>query len=240
MRSILAGLRRLVIPWGSRTAPRIVMATDDPMAEALFQDAAIIFYFNETHAMILSIEQDGFPDPTTAGQLHIFAGRSDGTFLAQYLDCDYDVTLDESRCQVGANVDTLFLGSGGGGDVRILGDSLEITIDTWHDMTLGNGWTDRANHTPLQYTHSPTSDHTMLIGQIVPGTLTDGTVIATLPVGYRPSNEVVILARRGASVFCTLAVQSNGQIQIFDAAGSGATLVQIPPTVIPLDAISGL
>lgn len=240
MRSILAGLRRLVIPWGSRTAPRIVLGTDDPLAVATFQDAAMVFYFNDTHAMVMAIEQDGFPDPETAGQLHIFAGSTDGSFLAQYLDCDYDVTLNESRCQVGANVDTLFLGSSGGGDVRILGDSLEIDVDDWHDMTLGNGWTDRAGHTPLQYRHTPTSEHVMILGQIVPGTLTNATVIATLPAGYRPPNEILILCRRGASAFCTLAIQSNGQIQIFDAAGSGATLVQIPPTIFPTDAISGL
>jgi hypothetical protein len=230
----------LVIPWGSRSAPRIVLGTDDPLAVAAFQDAAMVFYYRDDQAFIVSVEQVGVPDPEDYGQLHVFAGDSAGNFLSQYLDCDYDVTNTASRMQLGGQVDVLHIGAGGvtSRDVNIhsnvsIDDELHIDIDTWHDMTLLNGWTDRAGHTPLQYRHTPSSDHVTLVGQIVPGTLVDGTTVATLPVGYRPSKEILIPARKGASAMCSLNVATNGNIQIFDAAG--AALVQLYPTAFPLD-----
>lgn len=59
MRSILAGLRSLVVPWGRRTAPRIVIGGEDPIATAFGQDAAIVFYVSDTQAYILSTDDAG-------------------------------------------------------------------------------------------------------------------------------------------------------------------------------------
>lgn len=101
MRSILAGLRRLVVPWGATTGPRVVIATDDPLMVALSQDAAILWYWNDTHAFIASVEQSGSPD---FGQFHLFAADQSGFFLAQFIDIDYDIAAVDSQLTLGGNV----------------------------------------------------------------------------------------------------------------------------------------
>lgn len=45
MRSILAGLRKLVIPWGEKVNKRIVLGSDDPVAVAANADPSIVFYW---------------------------------------------------------------------------------------------------------------------------------------------------------------------------------------------------
>jgi len=99
MRSILAGLRRLVVPWGATSGPRVVIATDDPIMDSLSQDAAIMWYWNDDHAFMASVEQSGSPD---FGQFHLFATTA-GFALAQYLDCDYDIATSDSEVTLGQN-----------------------------------------------------------------------------------------------------------------------------------------
>lgn len=54
VRSFLAGLRQLVVPWGARNAPRIVIGGEDPLAQFFSQDAAIVFYVSADQAFLLS------------------------------------------------------------------------------------------------------------------------------------------------------------------------------------------
>lgn len=155
------------------------------------------------------------------------------------------ITLDAGpggTTAVGALVaGSMFANSWSGADVTVSDD---LTVQnggdffnnshTWTKPALQNGWTNRGGIFPdLQYRRYPTSQHVQICGEIVPGTLADGTLIATLPAGFRPVDPMMIICRDAASSVCFLQVNSNGQILIFDAAGS--TLVQITPTVIPLD-----
>lgn len=114
---------------------------------------------------------------------------------------------------------------------------LEITgllsTTPWAKPTLVNGWTNRGGIYPDFQYRTIASNQLQIVGEIVPGTLVNGTVITTLPAGFRPVDPVLIPARKGASAVAYLQLDSTGQVQIFDGAGS--TLVQISPTLIPLD-----
>ena len=63
----------------------------------------------------------------------------------------------------------------------------------WSTLTLQNGWTkyNSAAYSPAQYKKSADGIVTIR-GLIKGGTTTAGTVLATLPVGYRPSARVIV------------------------------------------------
>lgn len=72
MRSFLAGLRRLVIPWGAADdQPRIVIATDDPLTDGI-NDATVNFYWDKGRGYSMGVERSG-TGPTARGQLRISA-----------------------------------------------------------------------------------------------------------------------------------------------------------------------
>lgn len=71
----------------------------------------------------------------------------------------------------------------------------------WCALTLQNGWLVNANPTVFtipQYTKS-TDGVVSLEGFIASGTTTAGTVITTLPVGYRPASSLLIEVYTGAT-----------------------------------------
>lgn len=108
-------------------------------------------------------------------------------------------------------------------------------VETWHGATLVNGWTNRGSGFPaFSYRKVPSPAASIqIVGQIVPGTLTDGTTVTTLPVGYRPTTPEMWVARKGASAQAWFELNTDGTIKIFDAAGS--SLIQSNSTILPLD-----
>lgn len=70
MRSILAGLRTLVVPWGATQPPRIVIGTDDPLAQSLSQESAIVFYTETAGGFVWSNFYD--VGPPKLDQLALF------------------------------------------------------------------------------------------------------------------------------------------------------------------------
>lgn len=87
-------------PDAGTTDPRIYIGPNDPIAQSLSQDAAIVFYFAQDRAFFLSVEQSGGPDD---GQLHLWCTANDipGNFH-QLVDIDYDVTNDSVQFTVAA------------------------------------------------------------------------------------------------------------------------------------------
>lgn len=102
MRSFLAGLRRLVIPWGtSGDQPRIVIATDDPLAST-FSDAAISFYYGLGAGFVASVDRDG----NGAGIWRLSAAPAGAPFSDrnEYLHAEYnpaDPILDSVEMTTG-------------------------------------------------------------------------------------------------------------------------------------------
>lgn len=215
---------------------RTFIGPDDPIAVAAFQQTAIVQYFAAAYAFLLSVEQ--FGNPPDIGQWHLWVGDTSGFFHAQFIDCEYDVDLGLSSMHLGITVDLLRI-SATGNEVQLQGsvtveDEFFMDIDTWHKPTLVNGWTNAGGRAAFQYRKTPTSDHIQIVGNIVPGTLADNTVITTLPVGFRPTHAMPIICRDVANGVCSLELQTNGEVRCFDVV-AGSTLVQIYPIVIPLD-----
>ena len=90
--------------------------------------------------------------------------------------------------------------------------------NTWTNLTLQNGWVSYgAAFASPQYTKA--ADGLVTIkGLVSSGTMTAGTVIATLPVGYRPSNRLLIT---GVSVnaYCRIDIDNTGNI-VFESGSN--------------------
>lgn len=97
--------------------------------------------------------------------------------------------------------------------------SAKIGIPAWTAMTLGNGWTNTGSgQVTAQYRVWSLTNEIEIIGTITPGTITDGTVIATLPVTPNSIlNQVVQVQGNSAAPVATpcLTLVASGQLQCF-------------------------
>lgn len=93
----------------------------------------------------------------------------------------------------------------------------------WTNLTLQNGWvyyTSPAYYSTPQYTKG--SDGVVsLKGLIKSGTGTSGTIITTLPVGYRPSARLLYGTVSGSQVYTRFDILPTGDIMIVGTANSG-------------------
>jgi hypothetical protein len=149
------------------------------------------------------------------------------------LDVDGRITMSEGEADpsthtgkttIYSNTDNELIAKDSSGNLSTI-----ATFDGWNNLTLQNSWVTFGSETP-QYTKR--SDETVWVhGSVANGTTTDGTVIATLPVGYRPS----IVERTMNFGFQTpssnyhilILVQTNGEIQYFGLGNTPNTVVNI-------------
>ena len=80
----------------------------------------------------------------------------------------------------------------------------------WTNLTLQNGWVVYPGLTTPQYTKD-TDGIVTVKGFIQSGTITSGTVIATLPAGYRPK-EVILLGGAAWDAYSRIDILPNGDI----------------------------
>lgn len=120
MRSNIANiLKRLTIPYGAREdQPRIVLATDDPLAVAAGQSAAQVFYWNRDRAVLQSIqyvpEADRLPGDPEA-RFRIAAYQAAGyELLADAFVVKVFPTGGVSTAVAGSDVLLSAVGPGGG------------------------------------------------------------------------------------------------------------------------------
>lgn len=115
---------------------------------------------------------------------------------------------------------------------------LTIAPGAWQTATLLAGWTNRGAGFPVMAYRKEDNNKTVrLIGQIVPGTKTDGTAIFTLPVGYRPSTEAggLMVHASNGNLGATMQANTSGNVTI-QGTGAGVTVLLISVT-FPLDAV---
>jgi hypothetical protein len=95
---------------------------------------------------------------------------------------------------------------------------------TWTNFTLGNGWTNLGSPYNLNAGYRmEVTGCVRLRGVVVGGTKTDGTVIATLPTGFRPTADQIIPVGNGTSggVLPNIRIRAaTGNIEIFGMAAS--------------------
>lgn len=86
------------------------------------------------------------------------------------------------------------------------------TMGETYNATLQNGWSSGSG---LRYSKNDLNQ-LHIRGNMVAGTITPGTVIATLPEGYRPYNTVSIATYNmsGAKITSGIAISPNGNLAI--------------------------
>jgi hypothetical protein len=121
-------------------------------------------------------------------------------------------------------------GDANGHSMSRYADSVGDTWKRWSRvemaLTLQNSWMDFASGwAPPRYSISD-DGYVQLQGRIKSGTITGGTTVTTLPVGFRPSNAVdfVVPTNAGTGQFF---VNSNGTVQIL--IGGDATYMSLNP-----------
>lgn len=99
----------LTLPPGASTSdPRIYLGPDDPIADSIGQDAAIVFYWGADRAFILSVENSG--GAGEHGQLHLWSSAP-GDGLTQYIDLDHEVG-GEKYATYGQQLDRILMNPG--------------------------------------------------------------------------------------------------------------------------------
>lgn len=86
-------------------------------------------------------------------------------------------------------------------------------IPPWQNLVLANGWNHHQQYNNVQYSKS-FDGVVYLRGSANKGKTTNETVIGTLPVGFRPSQSLYVLALNNSYTVAILGIYSNGNIVI--------------------------
>lgn len=133
------------------------------------------------------------------GMRHIFPRSASTASLDIRIEEDGDVTL--------LNKGAPFSGIWLSGIFFFPGSTLYL----WQPLSPQNGWTNSGGgNVPLRATKDA-SDRIHMQGIAVQGTYSSGTVITTLPSGFRPGNNQ-ILSARGDSGFNSMEVTTSGNV----------------------------
>lgn len=109
----------------------------------------------------------------------------------------------------------------------------------WKTLVTGNSWAGRAGYQGPCYRLVPyPENHVEIVAHVVNGTATNGILLATLPVGYRPAHIARIPMSGGTGstghVSGTAEIATNGEITMWDFVWSGAWCQSIVG-MFPLD-----
>lgn len=114
-------------------------------------------------------------------------------------------------------------GGGGWTGLAMLWHTGNLTDSGWQSLTLQNGWTNTGGAWATAQCRKFGSKVTVR-GVISPGTTANGTLIATLPTGFRPSaQQQFVVGALALGAPTNMRVATNGQITIYDASGSQPT-----------------
>lgn len=130
------------------------------------------------------------------------------------------------------------------GDIQVVGKivaDVSGAAETWHPLVLQNGWTNIGGFdVTAQYRKVASPANCVhIVGDIHPGTKTDTTVIANLPVGYRPAhNQIfpvsidVLPTGRTAQVV----IFASGDITIIGVNTANLSYLNLGGIILSLDA----
>ncbi len=108
-----------------------------------------------------------------------------------------------------------------------------IVPEGWTNLGLSNGWTNFGGGYSDMRCMRSADGFVHLEGTIAPGVTANGTLITTLPVGFRPLTTVRRVPWTNVGKNGCADIATNGQVTIFDAAGIAAAsfCVQFPIVV---------
>lgn len=96
------------------------------------------------------------------------------------------------------------------------------TPSAWTAPTLLNGWSNTGGANNVAQYIIDAGGFVHIRGQITGGTTTDGTIIFTLPIGYRPPATVGMPCGAGTTTatFGLLSIDASGNVKIFSVTGN--------------------
>lgn len=116
-------------------------------------------------------------------------------------------------------------------DERTFSQNADANQTPWLSLTLQNGWLGPvAPYTPPQY-RKDNFGNVRLMGRLSNGTATAGTVIATLPAGYRPQYRMSfsVLTNNGSDQLGQIDIDTGGNLILMLGYNGLLGLESIPP-----------
>ena len=112
--------------------------------------------------------------------------------------------------------------------LQILADAVNLLydLDSWHEIgTSGepvfqNSWTNYGSPYTVAAFYKDPYNVVRLKGFITGGTSTDGTVVFTLPEGYRPSERIVLTTENSGWNPMSIDVYQNGEVKIYNVTNN--------------------
>lgn len=89
----------------------------------------------------------------------------------------------------------------------------DLSATTWQNLVLANGWNHHQQYNNVQYSKS-FDGVVYLRGSANKGKTANGTVIGTLPVGFRPSQFLYVSALNNSYTVAVLGIYPNGNILV--------------------------
>lgn len=89
----------------------------------------------------------------------------------------------------------------------------DIQSTTWQNLVLANGWNHHQQYNNVQYSKS-FDGVVYLRGSANKGKIAYDTVIGTLPVGFRPTQTIYVMALNNSYALAVLGIHSNGNIVV--------------------------
>lgn len=199
---------------------------------ALGQNAGVLFEGVAGRYYLVSVENN----TPSSSEFHIWA--TDGTVVRmqvvdalinddtsgtqQLFDDNLTFTMDVGRANpvITAAVGATFRLRGTNIAAPIAYDNAG-TAETWQTMTLLNGFTNRGGgYVNAKYRRVASPPNCVqVVGEVQTGTVAAGTIIATLPAGYRPTNIIPLVVQNSgvpANKMTVLELDSSGNLKLWD------------------------
>lgn len=229
MRSVLAGLRNLVLPWGApSTSPRMVLGPDIPAelrnasgdftwyaAQLWYYGSGSDFYFEGLATNTVFGVQEHISGTCVAGVVTFYEfaeGAGSGDYPA--VKWGTDSYNGARRVKLVVRQSDIMITTTGTlkAEDPVLDDG---TLETWHGLPYVNGWANNAapNLQPLRYRKDALGRVQIVGAAFSPNPF--NSVMGTLPAAYRPPKDVSVWAWTGGANAQLLQVTIAGVVQVF-------------------------
>lgn len=174
MRSFLAALRNLVLPYGTTSGQRIVLNSTDGVIQIYDSNNVLVGSWDATEFFVGS---DTYP----AGATHVF-----------------ESTI-QFRDNAGASTGMFLVSAAGGAPAHVaFNDQIDYASGFWQSVTFnaaaGPAWSNRTGgFYALRTRKTVQKDQAEIVGTIIGGNTANGTVIGTISLAaHRPAAELSI------------------------------------------------
>lgn len=110
-----------------------------------------------------------------------------------------------------------------------------LVPEAWKTLDLLAGWEARPGYPVPSFRRVRGDEQVQMIGGMIDGTTDNGTVVARLPEGYRPANDIAlpVVANSGESI--GLFARINGDLEIFRSSDAKSFSALYITAAFPLD-----